>query len=255
MLSKRTARRRIVLYSGGQDRRNALLHRSLLEFALRDPVRGRRAVRMTYVPFTAAGAGIFFRRFERRYRAFGGTHFACVPADLPELGRPGAARRRAAAVLRESDIVYLAGGNTFYFLLHLRRSGLLSLLQQFAARGGVLAGMSAGAHLLTPHVRLAGFPSFDRDENEVGLVRRELVAVGAVDFEFFPHYRHSPRYRVALAAYSRRARGPIYACRDGSGVVVDGERITPLGDVWTFDRGRESRLGAWPRVGHRRRAD
>lgn len=236
----------MVLYSGGQVRRNALLHRSLLELALRGTARGHRRVRMTYVPFTAEGAGPFFRRFERRYRAFGGTDFRCVPADLPELARPGAARRRAAAALLASDIVYLAGGNTFYYLLHLKRSGLLPVLKRFAARGGVLAGMSAGAHLLTPHVHLAGFPPFDRDENEVGLPRQALGAVGAVDFEFFPHYRHSPRYREALAEYSRREQSLLYACRDGSGLVVDGDRITPLGDVWTFDRGREHRIGSWP---------
>jgi dipeptidase E len=244
-VSKRDPCRRVVLYSGGQVRRNALLHESLLELALRGPARGRRRVRMTYVPFTAEGAGPFFRRFERRYRPFGGTHFRCVPADHPELARPGPARRRAAEDLLASDVVYLAGGNTFYFLMHLRRSGLLPVLQRFAARGGVLAGMSAGAHLLTPHIGLAGYPPFDCDENEVGLPRRSLGALGVVGFEFFPHYRHSARYRRALTDYSRREGLPVYACRDGSGMVIEGDRVMPLGDVWTFDRGVERRVGSW----------
>lgn len=245
MGAKNELRRRAVLYSGGQVRRNARLHEAVLDLARRGPARGRRFVRMTYVPFTVEGAAPFFRRFERRYRPFGGTHFRCVPADLPELSRPGPARRRAEAALLESDVVYLAGGNTFYFLAHLRRSGLLEVLKRFAARGGVLAGMSAGAHLLTPHIRLAGYPPFDCDVNEVGLPRRELAAVDLVDLEFFPHYRHSPRYRRALAAYSRHERRPLYACRDGSGLIVEGDRVTPLGDVWVFERGIERRIGRW----------
>lgn len=245
MSSERDPRRRAVLYSGGQVRRNARLHKALLELALRGPARGRRRVRMTYVPFTVEGAEPFFRRFERRYRAFGGAHFRCVPADLPELARPGPARHRAAQALLESDVVYLAGGNTFYFLAHLRRSGLLPVLQRFAARGGVLAGMSAGAHLLTPHIRLAGYPPFDCDVNEIGLPRRELGALDLVDFEFFPHYRHSPRYRRALADYARREARPLFACRDGSGLVVEGDRVIPVGDVWIFDRGGERRIGSW----------
>lgn len=248
MSSKRGRRRRVVLYSGGQTRRNASIHESLLELALQGSGASRRRVRMTYVPFTAEGAQPFFRRFERRYRPFGGTHFRCVPADLPELARPGEARRRAAATLLESDVVYLAGGNTFYFLLHLKRSGLLPVLRRFAARGGVVAGMSAGAHLCTPHIRLAGYPPFDRDENEVGLPARAMGALDLVDFEFFPHYRHSPRYRRALAAWSRRAPGRVYACRDGSGLVVEGDRVTPCGDVWLFERGVERRVGAWTRL-------
>jgi dipeptidase E len=235
--------RRLVLYSGGQTRRNALLHHSVLDLARRGPARGRRAVRMTYVPFTVEGAQPFFRRFERRYRPFGGTHFHCLPVDLPELHREDAARRRAARVLHESDVVYLAGGNTFYFLFHLQRSGLLPVLQRFVARGGVLVGMSAGAHLLTPHIGLAGYPPFDRDENDVRLPRRSLGALDVVDFEFFPHYRHSPRYRRALADYARRSGRLLYACRDGGGVVVEGDRIETRGDVWLFERGVERRIG------------
>lgn len=244
MSSKRGSGRSAVLYAGGQTARNAPLHEALLELARRGPAAGRRRVHMTYVPFTTRGAGTYYRRFERRYRAFGGTDFRCVPADLPELARPGHARRSAAEALLASDVVYLAGGNTFYFLFHLRRSGLASVLQRFAARGGVLAGMSAGAHLLTPHIRLAGYPPFDRDENDVLLPRREQGALGLVDFEFFPHYRHSPRYRRALADYARRERRAMYACRDGGGLVVEGDRITPYGDVWRFDRSGERRIRA-----------
>ncbi len=242
--SIRSARRRVVLYSGGQERRNALIHESLLDLALRSPTGGRgRRVRMTYVPVTAAGSTAYFRRFERRYRAFGGTHFRCVPPDLPELASDARARRRAARDLLESDVVYLAGGNTFYFLAHLRRSGLLDVLRRFAARGGVVAGLSAGAHLMTPHIALAGYPPFDCDENEIGLSTRELGALDVVGFEFFPHYRHSRRYREALASWSRRSRLPLYACRDGSGVVVEGDRFTAHGDVWLFEKGHAHKLG------------
>lgn len=242
--SGRSARRRVVLYSGGQERRNALIHESLLDLALRSASgrRGRR-VRMTYVPVTAQGANVFFRRFERRYRAFGGTHFRCVAPDLPELASDPAARRRAAAALLDSDIVYLAGGNTFSFLASLRRSGLLAVLRRFAARGGVLAGLSAGAHLLTPSIALAGYPPFDRDENQVGLRGRALAAIDVVGFEFFPHYRHSRRYREALCRWSRGSGLPLYACRDGSGVVVEGDRFTAHGDVWLFHDGLECKLG------------
>lgn len=242
MAAKQDGVRRVVLYSGGQDRGNARLHRAVLDLARRGPARGRRTVRMTYVPFTRENAGVFFHRFARRYRSFGATHFECVPVDRPELARAGEARRRAAATLAASDVVYLAGGNTFYFLHHLHRSGLRPVIQDFAARGGVVVGMSAGAHLLSPHIALAGYPPFDRDENEVGLSRARLVSVGVVDFEFFPHYRHSPRYRRAMEAWSRRSGRLLYAARDGSGLVIEGDEIRPVGDLWSFDRGVERRV-------------
>jgi len=239
----RKSRRHIVLYSGGQERRNALIHESLLTLALRRS--GKQTgteIRMTYVAFTQDGAAHFYRRFVRRYKAFGGTDFHCLAADDPTLTHVGPARARAAKILLSSDVVYLSGGNTFHYLKHLRRSGLLRVLHRFADRGGVLAGLSAGAILATPHIGLAAYPPFDRDENEVDLPESRWGALGLVDFEFFPHFRTSRKIRDALLAYSERSRYPLYACRDGSGIVVEGDRFTAHGDIWLFDRGQERKI-------------
>ena len=252
---KKTSRR-VVLYSGGQERRNALIHETLLDLALRQGAgrfarRSRRGlqqktpgVRMTYMPYTSQGALPFFRRFERRYRAHGATQFHCVAADDTDFLQNTRARREAAATIKSSDIVYLAGGNTFYFLAHLRRSGLLEDLARFAQRGGVVAGLSAGALILTPHIGLAGYPPFDADENEPGLTRLQCRSLGLVNFEFFPHYRRSARYRDALTLYSQQNHRPVYACADGSGIVVEGDRFTAHGDVWRFQAGQMAKIGA-----------
>jgi dipeptidase E len=239
----RSARRHIVLYSGGQERRNALIHESLLTLALRRSRRGAQTkIRMTYIAFTADGAAHFYHRFVRRYKAFGGTDFHCLAADDPTYARPGPARQVAAKILLASDVVYLSGGNTFHFLMHLRRSGLVDVLRRFADRGGVLAGLSAGAILTTPNIGLAAYPPFDRDENEVEIPESRWGALDLVDFEFFPHFRTSRKIRDALCSYSERSRFPLYACRDGSGIIVEGDRFTAHGDVWLFDRGQERKI-------------
>ena len=151
---------------------------------------------------------------------------------------PADARRRVLA----SDIVYLAGGNTFYYLAHLRRSGMLAILRDYPERGGVLAGLSAGGLVLTPTIALAGYPSFDCDANDVQL--RNLSGLGLVRFEFFPHYRRSAGLQRALLRYSRTNRRPVYACRDGSGLVIEQDRFTAHGEVWLFESGRRLRIGA-----------
>jgi dipeptidase E len=221
------------MYSGGQRRRNARLHAELVGLCAR-----RSGLRMTYIAFCSENAATYYARFRRRYRGYGATRFHCIAADDPGIRGDREVERKLLA----SDVVYLAGGNTFYFLWHLRRSRLLPVLRRFAARGGVLAGLSAGALVLTPNIGLAGYPSYDRDPNDVGL--NDLRALGLVRFEFFPHYSGSPRLRNSLAAYSRRTRYPIYACADGSGLVVHGDCFTAHGDVTLFDRGRHRRIGA-----------
>jgi dipeptidase E len=135
-------------------------------------------------------------------------------------------------ILMKSDVIYLAGGNTYTFLHLLRRSGLLPHLKAFAKSGGVLAGLSAGAILLTPSIGLAGIPQYDPDENEVGLrSARQLKALGLVEFEFSPHHSNDPRREKELLQYSRKIRKPVLSARDGSGVVIEGEEIHVYGFV------------------------
>lgn len=210
-----------ILYSGGQTAANQRLHQEL--GALVGP-QGK----FTYVAFCTPGAKTYFQRAVRRYSAHGIRDFRMIaPDSLPD--------RKQLLWALKSDVVYLAGGNTFYFLYHLRRSGMLPLLRQYARDGGILAGLSAGALLLTPSIQLAGYPEFDRDENEVGL--KNLQALGLVPFEFFPHDRQSPRLTEALVEYSKRCRYPILGCRDGSGVVFDQGKWKAVGDVRIFHRG------------------
>jgi len=197
------------MYSGGQSPRNQLLHRELVRLARQ---KTDEPLRFTYLPFCADGSMTYFMRSVRRYARFGVGEFCSLAADE----RPS--REQIRAALR-THIVYLAGGNTFYFLNALRKSGLLSFLKEYAQSGGILAGLSAGAHILTPHIGLAGVRGLDPDENRVGL--RDLRAVAAAPFEILPHFSASPRHVSLVRAYSRASRHPIYACPDGSGVVVE----------------------------------
>ena len=183
MAPKQTSKLRLVLYSGGQSKSNHALHSEVVRLA-RQYQRERRAksrktkdsepLTLTYIPYMAEGATRYFSRAMRRYRAFGIERFFILNPDE----RPTSDE---IDILMKSDVIYLAGGNTYTFLHLLRRSGLLPHLKAFAKSGGVLAGLSAGAILLTPSIGLAGIPQYDPDENEVGLrSAHQLKALGLV---------------------------------------------------------------------------
>lgn len=218
----------LILYSGGQNRGNHLLHRELVRAAR---LKATGPLRLTYLPFCSDGSMTYFMRAVRRYSRFGVSEFCRLSADE----RPSPAQIRAAL---KTDIVYLAGGNTFYFLKALQKSGLLPHLREFADRGGILAGLSAGAHILTPNIALAGAAGLDPDDNEVGL--RTLEGLALAPFEILPHFQPTPSHLKALRAYSRRSRFPIYACPDGSGIIVERGKERPVGrGVRIFSRGVE----------------
>lgn len=225
---------RLVLYSGGQERSNKTLHQELVNLT------GKRGVRpqplsMTYVPFCHDGSEVFFNRAVQRYSRFGVKKFHCLDIDTKQPLSAGDLKKALG-----SDIIYLSGGNTFYFLKNLKRHKLIKSLRDYAARGGVIAGLSAGAHIITPHITLAGLKGIDPDPNEVGL--RSLGSLGLVPFEFIPHFEPTPRGIRAVKNYSVKNGSPIYASADGGGIVINDDRFTVYGKSWVFFEGEMLRL-------------
>jgi dipeptidase E len=131
------------------------------------------------------------------------------------------------------DAIHLSGGNTYYFLHWLRQRDMLAPLRRYVAQGGVLIGVSAGAILVTPDIATA---AFGRDEPLVG--ETDLAALHLVDFAFVPHFQGTPSALVAVQAYSRRCQVPVYACRDGDGIVVVDDQVKCIGDITVAANGK-----------------
>lgn len=220
---------KLVLYSGGQQRSNQLLHQELSDLV----GQSKKRKSFTYIPYCHDYSQVYFNRAVKRYKRFGFKTFRYLNIDQPHL-------KKEVKEAFSSDVIYLAGGNTFYLLHHLRKSNLVQPLRQFAQKGGVIAGLSAGAILLTPSIFLAGYPSYNRDENEVGLINEK--ALGLVPFEFYPHYVNSKRDQRSMSLYSKRIDHPLYACADGSGIVINGTQTSFFGKTYLFQKGHSVRL-------------
>lgn len=222
---------KLVFYSGGQNSSNRLIHKALGQLARKG--KGKGSLSLTYIPVWSESSKVFFNRMVKRYRRVGFTRFVNLPVDQ---GRPS---KELLKLAFKSDVVYLAGGNTFYSLKYLKESGVSSLFKRYAHRGGVIAGLSAGAIIMTPTIGLAAYPPFDADTNDVKLKRKFWKALGLVPFEFFPHFEETPRLNKAMASYSRRTGRPLYACKDGGGIVVDGKNLQFFGKVILFKNGQK----------------
>ncbi|MDK8189127.1 Type 1 glutamine amidotransferase-like domain-containing protein [Paenibacillus sp. UMB7766-LJ446] len=128
----------------------------------------------------------------------------------------------------ENDAIHLSGGNTFFFLSLLQKRNARGLLRSYVNKGGILIGVSAGSILTTPTIEMAGYGK-DADENHVGLMDKQALAL--VDFEFSPHWDGSDETLDSLRDYALTNSTTIYACKDGAGIVVDGEVVELYGDV------------------------
>jgi dipeptidase E len=215
---------KLVLYSGGDDKENLELDHAFVELmAKKNPV-------VTFIPSSSYLSEQEFKAFVRHYSKFKITRFIHFPIDVPF-------DRILFQEVMRSDAIHLAGGNTFYFLNSLRKAKLIPQLRSFAEQGGVLTGLSAGGILMTEDIEMAGYPEFDRDENTVNITN--LSALNLVDFLFFPHFKNSRRYDAVFKKYTKQREKVIYACPDGSGIVVNGRELRFVGRSYAFSNGHK----------------
>jgi len=218
---------KLVFYSGGEAKDNKLLDKELIRIiAKKDPL-------VSFIPASSYHGAHDFRDFVDQYKKFGIRKFLYFPVDVPF-------DKVMLEVVFKSDLIYMGGGNTFSFLKDLRAKKLLPKLKDFVSQGKVLAGLSAGAIMMTKDITTAGYPSFDRDENAVKLVN--LRSIGLVQFDFFPHYRSTTRYDLEFKKLCTKTNRPILACPDGAGIVIEGQSMMFVGACHLFIDGIKTNL-------------
>jgi dipeptidase E len=218
---------KLVLYSGGNEDDNRYLNLRALELT------GVKSPKLTLIPSSSYDAEDDFRFFVQEFSKLGVQKFMHFCVDIPYT-------KTVLYEAMKSDLIFLGGGNTFYFLKHLKKAGMFAHFSKFLKRGGVLCGLSAGAIVLTPHVHTATFPHFDCDENPWDM--KNLSAMRLVNFEFFPHYKNSKRYDAELLHHSKKSKIPLYACPDGGGIVIENEQIAFCGKGHQFYQGKKLTL-------------
>lgn len=115
----------------------------------------------------------------------------------------------------QSDAVYLDGGNTPEFWAMLKFRGLDKDLRDFANRG-LLMGMSAGIHIISPTIEL----SLVADENWLHLQGDELNSLALTDFLVKPHAGGWIKHKALFCNYADKYNKPVYMIDEGQAVWV-----------------------------------
>jgi dipeptidase E len=122
----------------------------------------------------------------------------------------------------DSDIVYVAGGNTFYLLQYIRLSGFDKILEEYLDQGGLYAGASAGA--LVAGVDIEPIASLDEPEKAPELESTEGLKY--VDIIPVPHYDMKGRTEPIEKIYQE------YGSQYEMVLMTDDQAIVVEGDKW-----------------------
>ncbi|MCJ8008705.1 Type 1 glutamine amidotransferase-like domain-containing protein [Lederbergia wuyishanensis] len=121
---------------------------------------------------------------------------------------------RWVPLVRETDVLLVAGGDALYLCHWMRESGMTDLLPSLHA---VYVGMSAGSMVMAPNIGeyFVGWTPHNGGDETLGLV----------DFAMFPHLGMLPYNTMAAAEkWAAGMQVPAYAIDDQTAIkVIDGE--------------------------------
>lgn len=126
--------------------------------------------------------------------------------------------------LKEADVLFFSGGNSFHLMRWIDESGLVALLPELL-KTRVWAGISAGSMVTNPTLALSSKDKQIYYEEKFGY--KTDKALGFVNFYTRPHY-NSPDFPHANKKYlenmAKDFSDTIYALDDNSAIkVIDGK--------------------------------
>jgi dipeptidase E len=90
--------------------------------------------------------------------------------------------------IKQNDFIYVTGGNTFFLLQELKRTGADQLIIDEVNEGKLYIGESAGSIVTSPNIEYAK----GMDSEKAAPDLDNLEALGLVDFYTIPHHTNPP---------------------------------------------------------------
>ena len=96
------------------------------------------------------------------------------------------------SVFEEADVIYFTGGNSFFLMDQLRKTGADGLLKKELANGKLMIGESAGAIICAPSIQYIE----QMDEKPEDYSQEDDAGIDLIDFYVLPHYLTAPFKKV-----------------------------------------------------------
>ncbi len=119
---------------------------------------------------------------------------------IEELELSTATAEEVEATIKKNDYIYVAGGNTFYLLQEVKKTGADKVIIEEVNQGKVYIGTSAGAILVAPDILYS--EAMDKKEKAPELMNYKALAL--MEEYPLPHYTNKPfkeSVEVILNAY------------------------------------------------------
>ncbi|PQL94536.1 Type 1 glutamine amidotransferase-like domain-containing protein [Apibacter adventoris] len=107
---------------------------------------------------------------------------------VDELDISQASTKEISEKLQYNDYIYISGGNTFFLLQELQKTGADKIITQQIHSGKLYIGESAGSIILSPNIEYVK----DLDDYNLAPKLQSFSALNIIDFYPLPHYTNYP---------------------------------------------------------------
>lgn len=124
--------------------------------------------------------------------------------------------------LKRNDYIYVSGGNTFFLLQELKRTGADKIILDEINSGKLYIGESAGSIIVSPNIEYVK----DMDDCKVASDLNTLEGLSAIDFYPVPHYTNFPFAKAVeriIAKYESKMN--LYPINNSQAILVEGNDI------------------------------
>jgi dipeptidase E len=159
-----------------------------------------------------------------------------VNADKKSLGKLGliveelefskASQDEIIGKINNADYVFVEGGNTFFLLQEMKRTGVDKLILEHINKGKIYIGASAGSMIVTKNIEYVKYmddPKIAKDLNN------DFSALSVIDFYIVPHCTNFPFKKAAekiITEYSEKF--DLRPINNNQVIIVNGNNVETL---------------------------
>lgn len=132
-------------------------------------------------------------------------------------------QKEIETVLRNCDCIYVSGGNTFFLMQELRRTGTDRLIVEQVEKGKLYIGESAGAMVFAPNIEYA-----TKMDNHLSMIPgfEDFTALGIVSFYPVVHFNSFPFIEATRIVMQENCHLPLKPITNKQAIVVIGDTIS-----------------------------
>ena len=145
--------------------------------------------------------------------------------EVDELDVSTATSEEIEQKLRINELIFVAGGNTFYLLQELWRSGAADLIKEQVTAGKPYLGSSAGSVIAAPDIEYVRL----MDDPALANTLHTYQALALIPLYPLPHYKSPPFTRVSRITYREYVDKIELVTLTNQQVLVVQDEIT---EVW-----------------------